>query len=246
MRIAGSLLIVLSMGAAWARQDAPVSGQYMEDRTMRVYACPCEWSTDWAHRGREAVLAWNIQSGEFDGTPLAGLRLTAVLVGDFTLTEADSPRRSALYVDAAAPGAQRDAGLRWLRSQYAGLLGQVVAVHALPIALSFDPERITLEVGSILSLRMRRTRLADEAQSWAERIHEPFVKLSSWDLATTSHISYAGSELKIRWTREENAITGYFGTFAALTLSTQFHEHGRKIRTVCLSPPPGFHQTEAG
>jgi hypothetical protein len=213
MHVPLGVWIALSAAAAWC-QPGPVSGQYVEDRTMRVYGRPCEWSTDWAHRGREAVLAWNIQSGEYEDTPLAGLRIVSVLVGDFSLTEPSSPRRSAIYLDTSAPPAQRDAGVRWLRSQYTALLGRVVAIRALPITFSSDPDNVVLDVGTILSLRMHRTDLPEEARSWAQPIHDPFIPLVTSTFATTSHVSYTGRDLNIRWTREENAITGYFGTFA--------------------------------
>ncbi len=201
------------LGALQA-QHHPVAGEYMEDRTMRVYACPCEWSTDWAHRGREAVLAWNFQAGDFDGQPLSGLRIAVVLVGDFSLTEADSPRRAAIYVDASAPPAQRSAGLNWLRGRYAHLLGRVVAVRTAPISFLAGTDAITLDVGSILALRMHRTDPPTEVRSWAELAHDPFVALSTSALTTTSYVRYTGPDLNVRWTREEDAITGYIGTFA--------------------------------
>lgn len=216
MILSTAVLLIASVNAPVPRDPAVVAGQYLEDRAMRVYACPCEWSTDWAHRGREAVLAWNIEVGSFDGVPLAGLRIAAVLVGDFALTEPDSRRRSALYVDAAAPAHQRDAGLLWLRSTYSALLGTVVATHALPIRFTSDPEASSLAVGSILSLRMRRTHLPEDAESWAELIHDPFIRLASPTVATTLHVSYSGPELNIRWVRNENTMTGYFGAFEAL------------------------------
>jgi hypothetical protein len=203
----------IALAASVQTQSAAITGEYMEDRTMRVYACPCEWSTDWAHRGREAVLAWNIQSGEFDSQSLAGLRIAAVLVGDFSLTEPDSPRRSAIYVDEAASPAQRRAGVDWLRSRYSGLLGRVAAVRDFPITFDAGTASITLAVESILTLRMHRTDLPSEARSWAELIHDPFIKLSNSALTTTSHVRYSGQDLNIRWTREEDAITGYVGNF---------------------------------
>jgi hypothetical protein len=203
----------IALAAGVQAQSPAITGEYMEDRTMRVYACPCEWSTDWAHRGREAVLAWNIQSGEFDSQSLGGLRIAVVLVGDFSLTEEDSPRRSAIYVDEAAPTAQRRAGVHWLRSRYSGLLGRVVAERDFPITFDAEPASITLAVGSILTLRMHRTDLPTEARSWAELIHDPFIKLSNSSLTTTSQVRYSGQDLNIRWTREEDAITGYVGNF---------------------------------
>ncbi len=203
----------IALIATLQAQPPPVTGEYMEDRTMRVYACPCEWSTDWAHRGREAVLAWNIQSGEFQGESLAGLRIAAVLVGDFSLTEASSPRRAAIYIDEAAPPAQRNAGLHWVRTRYSALLGRVVATRVLPITFSPGPPDISLQAGSILTLRMHRTDLPEEARSWAELAHDPFIELVTSALATTSEVRYTGTDLNIRWTREEDAITGYVGTF---------------------------------
>lgn len=77
-----SILLPALLISGFAPADpVMITGLYLEDRTMRVYACPCEWSTDWAHRGREAVMAWNILSGELDGTDLAGLRAAVVVLG---------------------------------------------------------------------------------------------------------------------------------------------------------------------
>jgi len=73
-----------------------VTGQYLEDRSSRVYGCPCEWSSEYASYGRDAVLAWKIESGEYEGENLAGLRLAAVLAGEMTLSDSTSRRRSTL------------------------------------------------------------------------------------------------------------------------------------------------------
>lgn len=212
MKIAGLIAAVLLASAALS-EDAGITGQYMEDRTMRVYACPCEWSGDWANRGREAVLAWKVEAGEFGGVSLAGVTIVAVLLGRAALTDAATPRRSALYVDSAAPSVQREAAARWLRSEYGELLGRVVAVRSVPIRFGFDPDAMTLDVGSILNLRMRRARIEDDTQPWAQLVHDPFIDLTSSTLATSSHVKYTGTDLSIRWTRDETAITGYFGTF---------------------------------
>ena len=75
------------------------------------------------------MLAWRIESGEYDGENLAGPRLAAVLAGDFTVSTATAPRRSTVFVDARAREAQRRAGLAWLRSEYRDILGHVLGVH---------------------------------------------------------------------------------------------------------------------
>ena len=209
------VLLGVLLLAAVSRQDAPVSGQYIEDRTMRVYACPCEWSTDWANRGREAVLAWNVVSGEYRGASLAGLKIVAVIVGDFTLTERTTSRRSALFVDPQTPSDQRRAGLAWLESTYPAMLGEVAGVHVAPIDFVIGPDLATLHVEGAVSLKMRRAHFPEDTQSWAQLIHDPFIPLEAPAIGLTSHMSYTGPDLKTHWTRDDDALTGYFGNFTA-------------------------------
>jgi len=209
------LVAMLLAESGASEPSGPVTGQYLEDRSSRVYGCPCEWSAEYVSYGREAVLAWKIESGAYEGENLAGLRLAAVLAGEFTLSESTSSRRSTLFVDAGAPAWQRRAGVDWLRSHYAEILGQVVGIHELPITFKLDAESATLEVGDVVHLRMRRANLLDDALPWASLLYNPLTKLTSSTLATTLIDEYQGEpDLMMRWTRQEAAITGYYGTFA--------------------------------
>ena len=195
-------------------QDNPVAGQYIEDRSSRVYGCPCEWSSEYASSGREAVLAWSIESGEFAGEKLAGLRLAAVLVGDFNLSAPWALRRATLFVDETAPAPRRRAGEAWLRSRYGDMLGQVVGVHVVPIDFALSAETASLAIRDVLRLEMRRARFATDTQPWADLLYEPFTKLVSSTLGTALRTEYSGPDLAIRWARQDTAITGYYGRFA--------------------------------
>ncbi|HZT34126.1 MAG TPA: DUF1326 domain-containing protein [Bryobacteraceae bacterium] len=208
------LLTILCAGVACAGQDSPVTGQYLEDRSSRVYGCPCEFSSEYASLGREAVVAWNIESGQYQKVSLAGLRLAAVLAGKFTLSDAATLRRSVLFADSGAPALQREVGLAWLRSRYGDLLGQVLSVRAAPIEFALDADSASLRVGDLLTLRMRRANPAEETESWAFLLFDPLTKLTSATLGTTLHTESAGTDLGIRWIREEAAITGYYGRFS--------------------------------
>jgi len=206
-------LLLASVGSTGA--SGPVTGQYLEDRSSRVYGCPCEWSSEYASYGREAVLAWKIASGEYDGENLAGLRLAAVLSGEFTLSDSTSPRRSTLFVDANAPLAQRRAGVAWLHSQYGEILGHVLGVHEAPMEFKLDADSASLRVGDVLDVRMRRANLLEDTPSWASLLYDPFITLSSSTLGTTLNNEYNGEpDLLMRWTRHDAAITGYYGTFS--------------------------------
>jgi hypothetical protein len=208
------LMAVLYAGTGFAGQGNPVTGQYLEDRSSRVYGCPCEFSSEYASSGREAVLAWRIESGEYQGQALAGLRLAAALAGKFTLSSPTSLRRSTVFVDAAAPAAQRLAGLAWLQARYGDTLGRVLGVHIEPIEFQLDRDSATLRVGDFLDVRMRRANVEQDTQSWAFLLYDPLTKLTSATLGTTLASEYAGPDLQMRWSRDEVAITGYYGTFS--------------------------------
>ena len=216
MRCLGWFPILLLQLGAGSGANGPVSGQYLEDRSNRVYGCPCEWSSEFMSNGREAVLAWNIQSGSYDGQDLAGLRLAAVLVGRFTLSDPSTLRRSTLYADARAGELQRRAGIAWLQSRFGDLLGIVLAVREVPIDFALRAQSAELRVGDFLQVRLRQADYQQDTQPWGSLLYEPFVKLALATLATSIRTEYAGSELAIGWKRGDTlpAISGYYGTFA--------------------------------
>lgn len=206
-------LLLASVGST--DTSVPVTGQYLEDRSNRVYGCPCEWSSEYASYGREAILAWKIDSGEYEGENLAGLRLAAVLSGEMTLSDVTSPRRSTLFVDAGAPVLRRRAGVNWLRSQYGEILGHVLGIHEAPIEFQLDADSASLRVGDVIDVRMRRANLLEDTPSWASLLYDPFIKLSSSTLGTTVNNEYNGApDLLMRWMRQDPAVTGYYGTFS--------------------------------
>ena len=208
------LVMMLLAGVGLTGPDSPVTGQYLEDRSNRVYGCPCEWSSEYVSYGREAVLAWKIESGEFEGENLEGLRLAAVLAGDFTVSTSTSLRHSTVFVDAAASAAQRTAGVAWLRSRYGDLLGHVLGVHVAPIEFKLDSESATLRVADVLEVQMRRANFLEDTLPWASLLYDPLTKLTSSTLGTTLNSQYTGPDLQIRWTRHDAAITGYYGAFS--------------------------------
>ena len=171
----------------------------MEDRSNRVYGCPCEWSSESISNGREADIGWKFESGRYEGEDLAGLGLAAVLAGKATLSEAATLRRSTVYADSAAPEPQRRAGVAWLRSHFGDLLGTVLALQTVPIKFQFALTSVSLQVGGILDVRMRQAEFGLDTMPWATLLYEPFIKLASSTLGTSLHTQYAGPELAIGW-----------------------------------------------
>jgi len=213
VRVPCLITAFLCAGIAIANADTPIAGQYIEDRSARVYGCPCEWSNDLVAGGREAVLAWNIQSGVFEGQDLAGLRVVAVVVADYNVTEQTVARRAVLFEDERASPPQRRTGTRWIRSRFGEVLGHVLGEHVMAIEFVLGAEAISVKVGDVLTLSMRPALLSQDTQTWASLLYEPMIQLAASNLGTTSLLRYSGPDLNVRWKREESAITGYYGTF---------------------------------
>ena len=159
-------------------------------------------------------MAWKVETGEYQGEALRGLRLAAVLAGKFNLSAPTTLRKSTVFVDAAAPAAQQRAGVAWLKAQYGDTLGRILGVHLVPIVLQVDAETATLRVGNFLDLRMRRANVAADTDSWASLLYDPLTRLTSATLGTTLVNQFAGPDLQMRWSRAEIAITGFYGTFS--------------------------------
>jgi hypothetical protein len=199
--------------AAGGQQRQEVAGDYIEGRSNHVYGCYCEWSGEGQTGGREAILAWAVQQGSFEGVSLDGVRMAAVIVGEHTLSMGEPPRTSILFIDSAASAAQRRAAERWLRRQFARLLGQVRNVHAVPIQFRREADSATLSVGQMLNLTMRRSVLPDDVLQGATLWYDPFIPLVESTLGTTLQNKYWGADFEQRWAHSEPTTSGYFGRF---------------------------------
>ena len=83
--------------------------------------------------GRDAMMAWNVTSGKWQGVDLTGVRVMAIVSSDANLSEDNAARQSEIIVDSSASRAQALAMLNALKEKYAASLGNVVEVRSAPI-----------------------------------------------------------------------------------------------------------------
>src|SRR4051794_18978515 len=87
-----------------------VRGQYVEARTCDVYTGACFANADTGTTGRNAVLAWKVESGAVGGTRIDGLGVVAVVTARATLGQtASNSGRAVIIVDENANAQQRAA-----------------------------------------------------------------------------------------------------------------------------------------
>src|SRR5439155_15710908 len=96
-----SILIVCvgAVGLTSQAESTTVKGDYVEVRTASVFAGACHYNGEVTTTGREAMMAWNVISGKWNGVDLAGLRAIAVVSADDNLSNAQAGRRSELIMD---------------------------------------------------------------------------------------------------------------------------------------------------
>src|SRR5262245_23111817 len=156
--------LVLAAVAVPAAAADSVTGTYLESRTCQVYTGPCFANAETALGGREAMMAWNIESGKQDNVDLAGLSVVMVVRGNDTLgyqgVEDPKELKSAILVDSKATSEQQAALVSFVK-QHTGRAGrEVVRVDAVPITMSLDSVELkgNLKAGELVKLTTRKAR----------------------------------------------------------------------------------------
>ena len=131
---------------------ARIIGEYVEARTAEVFAGGCIMNSEAETMGRQAIMAWQITSGSFDGVALDGLTVAAAVAGDRNLGmremggEEPTAVKAIITVDPRATPAQRDALVRLVRELSRGLITEVVRVDTAQIRFATSQNYVEVSV----------------------------------------------------------------------------------------------------
>jgi hypothetical protein len=203
----------LAMLAAGAKGS--VSGEYVEARTAEVFTGGCIMNSEAETMGKQAVLAWKVDRGSFNGISVDGLSVVAAISGDRNLgmTEmgGETPVvHSALYVDQNANAAQRLALVAMANELSKGIVGTIVQVTPAPITFADRGGEIEVATGPV-SLNVSKHMTHDPtcgAQLW----FHPLASVDDATLGLTAQHSFTGSSLGTKWS-DPNKRSSFFGTF---------------------------------
>src|SRR5579862_208955 len=155
-----SLLILTVLLATTA--FAQIKGQYVETRSADVYTGQCFANGEMGLVGDEAIVAWHITSGSWDGVPLAGLSVVGAIKASATLGDPYGkpyPAKSVLLVDRQATPEQRAALINFAQETGGELLRHIVKVLDVPISMQVSPEehnpRARLQAGNVVTVETR-------------------------------------------------------------------------------------------
>src|SRR5215510_9066118 len=110
-------------------ESISIRGDYVEVRTASVFAGACHFNGEVTTTGRDALMAWNVTSGSWQGVNLSGVRAMAIVTSDANLAESGATRQSEIIIDAQASVPQSAAMLDALKQKYGSTLGDVVTVR---------------------------------------------------------------------------------------------------------------------
>jgi hypothetical protein len=211
------LLALIAAAAPVVAADS-VTGTYLESRTCQVYTGPCFANSETALAGREAVLAWNIETGKKNNIDLAGLSVVMVVRGNDTLgyqgVEDPSELKSAVIVDAKATSEQRDALVAFVK-EHTGRAGkEIVRVDAAPIEMSLDSVELkgNLKAGNVVKMSTRKAKPGDCVCSNEVQFYPPLTSVNRFAAGVAIEAEFNGPGLGAVWSTPESR-SAYVGEF---------------------------------
>jgi hypothetical protein len=218
-----SVIVVALLGLAasplLAGGKSSVTGEYVEARTAEVFTGGCIMNSEAETMGKQAVLAWKVNRGSFNGVPLDGLSVVAALSGDRNLgmTEMGGEKptvRSAMFVDEHANGAQQLALVAMANELSKGLVGTIVQVTSAPIQFADHGGEIQVTAGSASQVALDVSKhLVHDPSCGAMQWFHPFSSVDDAAIGMAAQHSFMGASLGTKWS-DPNKRSAFFGTFS--------------------------------
>ena len=208
---AAALALGVLTGSA---QAAPsVVGDYYEARSANLFIGACHHEGEYVTTGREAMAAWNVREGAFNGVSLAGVKAVAIISADKNLEHPQAKRRATLYVDAHATPAQREAMVAALREKYAPNLGEILAVKTAPITVETAKDSFRVAAEGVAQLKAKRNteRLCciQTYETWGK----PLISVTAPKVGYSTSTELKDSTLQTSYSGKGMNNT-YFGQFS--------------------------------
>jgi hypothetical protein len=230
-----ALCTFLPLAGPDAIPAARIEGDYIESRTADIYTGPCFANAEVFLTGHQAVLAWKVRRGFWDGVDLAGLTVAAAVKGTSTFSKDDPARAvSVVIVDQAASPAQRDALVSLAKHLGGARLANVKDVKVATLSLTVEEMDSPSAENEAAHGHGQAMPCAPRASFWAPGLAEILTRpldssdhlcgnevveyqplsrgVSALPAYTLSHV-YKGDGLGSRWD-DHNCRSSFVGHFA--------------------------------
>ena len=214
--IIAAALIGVAASPLLAGGKNTVTGEYVEARTAEVFTGGCIMNSEAETMGKQAVLAWKVDRGSFNGIAIDGLSVVAAMSGDRNLgmTEMGGEKpsvRTAVFVDQRANAAQQIALVAMASELSKGLVGTIVQVTPTPIEFADHGGEINVSAAQV-SLAVSK-HLTHDPTCGAMQWFHPFASMDESAMGVTNRNFFTGSALGTKWS-DPNKRSAFFGTFS--------------------------------
>jgi hypothetical protein len=198
-----------------------IEGNYIEARTCDVYTGPCFANSEFGLTGDQALMAWQVSSGTWNGVDLSGLAVVAAVKAGSTLGDEFSnpyPAKSMLIVDERASAEQRGALVALAKEKGGRLLENVVRVETAPIEMTVNccEEKgcARLVAGKLAAIQTRCPNDKDHICGNESVYYQPLSKLNKdfVPAVTVSH-EFRAAGLGGTWS-SPNKRSAFIGSFS--------------------------------
>lgn len=209
--------LVLLAVAAQAQQ---IHGEYIETRSADVYTGPCYGNAEAGLAGNQAILAWRVEKGSWNGVKLDGLSVVGVARASATLGDPYGnpyPAKAVLIFDERATTEQRAALQSFAQEMSGELLKNVVRTETAPINLEIKyhgehPMAGQMQAGHLAWINTRMISDKDHLCGNEEVYYPPLAQTAHAMPAVATLDEFKGEGLGVTWaTREKrSAFVGNF------------------------------------
>ncbi len=136
-----SLVVTLAVALTGAAAASQIRGDYIETRSADVYTGYCFANGEVNLVGNQALIAWRVQSGSWNGVPLDGLVVAGAVRANATLGDPYAnpyPAMSVLLVDQRATPQQSRALVDFARAMGGKLLDGATDVESEPMTMAVE------------------------------------------------------------------------------------------------------------
>lgn len=199
---------------------AKITGEYLEARSCNVYTGPCFANAEMSLSGKEALMAWKVDKGDWKGVDLKGLGAAVVLKAQGTLGyDGVFPMQagkvnSVILVDEKASKEQHAALVAFVKDSAKELTKHVLKVESVPFELKnnhLDNAGI-FKAGGLAEIRTRKLKDSDCVCSNEVVYYQPLTKIDNASPAFSLKMSYQGKGLGVRFVNQ-HIRSAFIGTF---------------------------------
>lgn len=215
------LTALLFTAISFASEPQKIAGDYLESRSADVYVAQCFANSEVNLTGDQALLAWHVRNGSWDGQRLDGLTVIAAVKANATIGDpyADPyPAKSVMLVDEQGTPRQREALVAFAEHMGGKLVSSVVRVIPTTIEMNVlrDHEhhgQAILRAGTFAEIQTRALNEGDHSCGAEVTYYPPLTKLEHSMAAVATTDEYQGPGLGVDWDRHGKR-SAFVGTFA--------------------------------